>query len=88
MFFHSVEDGILKWQGSVLEQFDRYILVVVFSWLDGRPTTSHLLDLDSVLWRSEKDHESGFMFYPDQESMIFEYEKGAARSYRADVKGK
>ena len=74
-FFHSLgEDGKVKWQGFVLGSPEPgWYLVQLFEWLMGEPNVCKLVQFEEM---------SKWLFYQDQESMIFSYEYGVASRLR------
>lgn len=75
-FFHSLKDGKIHWQGRVVGHPEPGIyLVVLFEWLMGEPNVEYLVRVNQMM---------GWMFYPDQETMIHSYKHGVARGKRAD----
>lgn len=75
-FFHTLSDkGKLEYQGVVLGSPEPdWYLVMLFSWLDGRPTNGKLVRfVDMADW----------MFYFDDEHMRWEGENGNASRLKA-----
>jgi hypothetical protein len=59
-YFHSIEDGKVKWQGKVVAELpgDRY-LVQLFSWLSGDSTNREIINLgDMANWRFFSEHSA------------------------------
>jgi hypothetical protein len=71
MFFHSLKDGEVHWQGTVLSSPEQgWYLVQLFEWFSGSPNVCRLVRFEDM---------QDWLFYPDCEAMKFSYEYGAAR---------
>jgi len=71
-FFHSIENGDVKWQGLVLGNPESgWYLVRLFEWLTGSPTVNRLVKIEEM---------SQWLFYSNSEEMAFSYEHGCAWS--------
>lgn len=69
-FFHSIEDDHIKWQGVVLSRPETgWYLLQLMEWLNGEPNLRKLIRIEEM---------AEWLFYPDSETMIFEYEHGSA----------
>lgn len=69
--FHSIEDGKVTWQGTVLSSPEPgYYLVMLFEWLTGSPDVCRLVRFEDI-------HD--WLFYLNDEMMNFSYEHGVAR---------
>jgi len=76
-FFHSLEDGHMKWQGHILAMpRPGYYLVQLFEWLMGEPSIQ-------VIVPFEKMHD--WFFYDSAEDMDFSYQHGSARHFRKRI---
>jgi len=82
-FFHTVKNGKLEWQGRITRQWDQYVLVALYSWLDGNVTCCHVIRTEELVWNSES--KTGFLLYPDQELFEFSYKHGVA--FQAQQRG-
>jgi len=72
-FFHSVEDGKIGWQGSIVGNPEPgWYLVQLFGWLDGSPNVQRLMRIEDM---------REWLFYDDTEMMQFSYDHGVARVY-------
>ena len=70
-FFHSVEDGKIGWQGSIVGNPEPgWYLVQLFGWLDGSPNVQRLMRIEDM---------REWLFYDDTEMMQFSYDHGVAR---------
>lgn len=61
LWFHSVEEGAIKWQGQVLDAAGAHgYRLQLYSWLDGSPTNTKLVTHEEM---------QGWRFYPTDELM-------------------
>lgn len=65
LWFHSVVEGEIKWQGHVLEQRGDVLIVQLYSWLDGCPFERKAVLLGEIL---------GWRFYPTSHLMGAAYQ--------------
>jgi hypothetical protein len=71
LYFHSVVDGELKWQGTVLSSPESgWYLVQLFEWIMGSPNVQRLVRIEDM---------RDWLFYHDREQMVDSYEEGIAR---------
>lgn len=70
-WFHSLEDGKIKWQGRIIDEpKENMYQVELFSWLFGESTGYKLIDIDDM---------KGWLFYDTNADMKFSREYGIAR---------
>ena len=75
-YFHSIKDGQIKWQGVVLSNPEPgWYLIQLIEWMHGTPNLRRLIRIDEM---------SEWYFYPDSDTMIFEYDHGAAWHKRSE----
>lgn len=78
MFFHSLKDDVVNWQGHIEKKVkDELYMVLTFDWLMGEVHDRKLVSIDEM---------KGWIFYPSGDSMRHSYEYGAARSHRSDIR--
>lgn len=68
MFFHRLKDGKILNQDAVIDAYDGLVIVQLFSWIDGRPTTVHRMNKRTLYGKN-------FALYPNQEEMQAAYDK-------------
>jgi hypothetical protein len=70
-YFHSLKDGQVHWQGTVLGTPEPgWYLVQLFEWIMGEPSNQGLVRFtDMAEW----------LFYENADQMKFSYEHGMAR---------
>jgi hypothetical protein len=76
-YFHSIVEGELEWQGVIIRQFGDYVLVQVFSWVDGAICCRQLLRLEDLVWNRKTN--TGFYLYGDHYSFWWSGERGVAK---------
>jgi hypothetical protein len=76
LFFHSMKNGGLLWEGRILDQIDDYVLVMTHSALTGSEYCAHLVHISELAWNNET--KSGFYLYDSRELFNFSCEHGAA----------
>lgn len=81
-YFHSInEKGKIEWQGVVIGRPEPcWYLVQLFEWLMGEPNVRRLVNIEAM---------SNWLFYEDEDSMIYSYKNGIARAggpYRDEPK--
>jgi hypothetical protein len=70
-FFHSVEDGRIKWQGLVIgSPVTGWYLVQLFEWLMGEPNVQTLVGVEEM---------RSWLFYETNQQMIDSSDHGVAR---------
>lgn len=77
-FFHSIgDDKLIRWQGQIIaEPKTNVYLVRVFDFMIGQEACQYLIPIDEM---------KGWMFYNDNESLIYSYEHGSARHLRHEI---
>ncbi|MCX6966511.1 MAG: hypothetical protein NTZ46_01805 [Verrucomicrobia bacterium] len=77
-FFHSIENGKVVWQGTVIGRVSEEVyLVQLFEWLMGEPSDQRLVGVNEM---------TQWLFYSSQDEMTYSYEHGTASKKRAKVK--
>jgi hypothetical protein len=76
--FHSVENKEICWQGMVIGNPEPgWYLVQLYEWLMGSPNVQRLVRIEDM---------QDWMFYDDNDQMVYSYEYGAAKHYKARQK--
>ena len=71
LFFHSVKDGKIEWQGEIVgNPQPGWYMVQLFGWIDGIPNVQRLMRIEDM---------REWLFYEDTEIMQFSYDHGVAR---------
>ena len=71
-YFHSINPrGKVEWQGQVIGRPEPGVyLLQLFEWFHGDPNVCRLVKVEDM---------HGWLFYRDNESLLFAYEHGVAR---------
>jgi hypothetical protein len=79
-FFHSVEDGCVKWQGRILgSPSPGYYLVQLFEWLMGGPSNQQIIPFEKM---------RDWYFYDSSEELKYSWEHGSASRFRRALEEK
>jgi hypothetical protein len=78
LYFHTLKDGILKWQGVIVGQFGENVLIMTFEWQFGHPSVIYLVKISDLTWNEET--RTGFYLYTNRDSFLDSVEHGMANS--------
>jgi hypothetical protein len=80
-FFHSIKDGQVHWQGSIIGNPEPgWYLLQLYEWGFGQPNVQRLVKIEDM---------AGWLFYDTTEGMQYSYDHGVAREggpYRKEMK--
>jgi hypothetical protein len=79
LYFHTVEKGVLTYQGIISGCTDESVYCQLFSWIDGRPIDIVIRKISEISWDSTE--ETGFILYPGKEEQDHSFVYGKAHRY-------
>jgi hypothetical protein len=86
LYFHTIKEGILKWQGLIRGQYGENVLIITYEWIGGYPSVMYLIKISDLTWN--EDTQTGYYLYADRDAFMDSIEHGMAYSAQKRNRGK